>query len=405
MSSPSIRHTPSTIYRKARADARDLSVTAVLTAPGVDLAGDVVRPEGLDFARHAAEPWVDLEHAGRCVGWARKSLSQSGGEYGVRWAKLDGVRLPVGTTWFDPHDRLQSQVFALCERDALPGVSLEFLPVPGFMKSLGRSPLEPRDAYEFTRADVVRWTHCARPVNASALTVTKSQAAADPLLSILSAGKIGGEPLHAAIKKSLSHLLPARRLYPVEKAMDEQTPATVYDPELPEAPETEEPDGDEGQPNNGVAALYAKAQSLQQAADDLDDAIQSSDSPELYKLAGKFCDQARSLAEKIKSAADSHDAKLQAMKSGEEPAEEPAEDEEPEEADMATDDDGVFKAIRKSYRPILKALKGRRFTLREVLKGITAAERPADDEAEVAAARAMLEREARKLRRVLARTN
>lgn len=361
-----IRTRPPTI-RKAQANAREMSVTAVLTAPGVDLAGDIVHPQGLDFAEHRAAPWNDLEHNGNPVGWARKSLSQPGAPYGVRFLDLDGMRLPVGTTWFDPSDRLSSQVFALCERDALPGVSVEFRPLPGLFKSLGEPARIPRtwpkDACEFFKVSVVRWTHCARPVNEGALTVTKSLAATDPLLSILSAGRVGSEQLHPVITKSLAQYLPPRRLVRVEKAMDENE--TVYDDAAPEvaSPEPEEMPEDDGMPNNGVDAKYKLAQDLLDAADAYSAAMDSSDSPELHKLCAKFCAKINAIAEEIKGAADSHDSKLQAMKGGED---EPAEAEEPAEVDMDTDDEGVLKAVRPVYRKSLKKARGKRFSKSEI---------------------------------------
>lgn len=370
MGTPTTHRTAPVTVRKAVADARTMSVSAVLTFPTIDLAGDYVQPAGLDFASHRADPWVDLEHTGHRVGWARKSLSRPGGEYGVTFRDLDidGTthRLPVGTTWFDPSDRVQAQTFALVERDALPGVSLEFRPVPGFCKSLGRSPLERRDAYEFLRADVVRWTHCATPVNAGALTVTKSLAAADPLLSVLSSGRVGSEPLHPVILKSLSQYAPPKRSavvggfdpQPVRKAMDET--ATAYDETNPEAA-APEPTEDAGPPNNGVDAKYKLAQDLMDAVAAYQSAMNSSDSPELHKLAAKFAAKISAVAEEVKGTADKHDAKLEAMKGG---ADEPAESEGDDEAevDMDADEDGVLKAVRPVYRKSLKVHKAKRFS-------------------------------------------
>jgi hypothetical protein len=200
------------VVRKAVADTRTLSVKAALTFPLYDLAGDWVEPSGCDFSSHRRDPWVDLEHTGRRVGWARKSLSAAGSPYSVELSTQtldDGTRctLPFGTTYFDPSDRVSSQVFALVAQDALPGVSLEFRPVPGFCKSLGRrSPLEARDAMRFDRADVVRWTHCATPVNAGALTVVKSLRSPVPpeLAKVLSDNRVAGEVLCEPIRKALA---------------------------------------------------------------------------------------------------------------------------------------------------------------------------------------------------------
>lgn len=380
---------------KAVADPRELCVVGALTSPGVDRAGDLVRPEGLDFTSHRANPAVDLEHArdpavrDAVVGWCRKSLSRPGGDYGVRWSTVDvpghgSQRLPFAWTWFDPSDRLQSQVFSLYEQGALTGYSLEFRPVT--MKAIGWSDLDGRPAYDFRRCDVVRYTCCAVPVCEGALVaadgvIRKSLAGQvpEPLRKILADNRVGGEPLHPVIAKAY-RLTPTRTVVRVEKAMDEQT---VYDeaaPELTGADDHAEPDGDEGPANNGVSALYAKAQALSDAADALEADIESSDSPELYKLAAKFCADARALAEKVKGAADKHDAKLQAMKKGDdyEPDEpDDGDDDGDEPADMATDEDGTFKAVRRCYKSILKAIKSRKYTLAEISKGMAAAPAPA----------------------------
>ncbi|HVL14453.1 MAG TPA: hypothetical protein VM529_17910, partial [Gemmata sp.] len=244
-----------TVVFKASVDTRELTSTAVLSYPTPDLAGDVVVPEGLDFGRHMADPRVDLEHrrdpdfGDATVGWARTTLDKPGGLYTVRSVPLechDGrVRnLPVGTTHFDPSDRLQSQAFALVERDVLPAVSLEFVPDMRFAKSLGPSPLEPRDAFEFRRARVEVYTLCAAGVCREAL-VAKS--AYDPLRSVLSANRVGGEELHPTIKKALSHYLPGkprvvRSGFVAEKAMDEElTPVPDMPDEVPEETPEEAP--------------------------------------------------------------------------------------------------------------------------------------------------------------------
>lgn len=67
MQAPATHRSVPVVLRKARPDTRALSVTAVLSTPGIDLAGDIVHPSGLDFTAHSRTPWVDLEHNGQCV--------------------------------------------------------------------------------------------------------------------------------------------------------------------------------------------------------------------------------------------------------------------------------------------------------------------------------------------------
>jgi len=370
-----------TVVFKASVDTRELTSTAVLSYPAPDLAGDIVVPEGLDFGRHMADPRVDLEHrrdpdfGDATVGWARTTLGKPGGLYTVRPVPLechDGrVRnLPVGTTHFDPSDRLQQQAFALVERDVLSAVSLEFVPDMRFAKSLGPSPLEPRDAFEFRRARVEVYTLCAAGVCREAL-VAKS--VYDPLRSVLSANRVGGEELHPTIKKALSHYLPGkprvvRSGFVAEKAMDEElTPVPDMPDEVPEdVPEDSAP------AVNGITAIYAHVEALQAACEQLERDAETSDSAEIVKEIHKLCEAGRALAEKAKAVGDKHDAKLQAAKGGkgggeeeDEPLPEESEDYEP---DMETDEEGALKSVRAAYKPVLKACRVKRYSLAEIQK-------------------------------------
>lgn len=396
---------------KAQQPSDEFAVVSVLSLPGADLAGDRVLPDGLSFGAHAADPWIDLEHGldpdvgRRPIGWARKSLDRSGAPYSVTKALLDVPgegrhALPVGTTYFDRDNVLQRQVCHLVKSGALPGVSLEFKPDWTVAKSLGRSPLEARDAYEFRKAEVVRWTHCVEPVCPGALTVLKSlPAELYPLAKVLRDGKVAGEVLHPIIVKSLSRYKPTTVLVrAVEtKAMEPNamdTAQTAYDPDLPE--------GDGAPALNGVSALYNHAQALLDAADQLAADMESSDAPELRKMGEKLKAKVEAIAEEAKGAADKHDAKLNGGKSETtEPDGDEAADAEP---DMDTDDEGTLKAIRQPYKPILKAARAKRYSLAEIRKGIEAAANdptasaPTEDAATVAA-RARAERAIRRLER------
>lgn len=376
--------------RKGRTDRARMSSTAVLTFPVVDLAGDYVCPDGLNFDQHAVDPFIDLEHArtpdvgGMPVAWARESLSEPGAPYAVEFKSLncapDGQppeyhSLPVGTSYFDPGCRVSTQVFALVEQDALPAVSIEFRPVKGYMKALGPSPLEPRQAYRFEKADVIRWTLCARGVNPGALSLTKSlPQVPPPLAKILTDRRVnvGGhfEPLHPLILKALAPPdTPRRTAARVEKAMDEyddQDDAVATAPGADMETENEQAVAPEAPALGGVSAKYKFAQTIEDACDEYLADMRSSDSPELRKLAEKFEALARDLAEKVKAAADKHDAKLNGGA-----APEAAEGEEDSEsADMEKDEeDGTYKAVRGVYKPVLKAVRAanvKRFRLADL---------------------------------------
>jgi HK97 family phage major capsid protein len=327
MTAPALQRTrPSAVFASlvAKAIPSELLVVGALSTPAEDLAGDVVRPQGLDFSPHSRSPEIDLEHARTphgpaVVAWARKSLAKPG-DYSTAWSTVDyagaPTRLPFGHAYFDPSDRLQHQTFALYDRGALTGFSLEFRPVE--FKSRGfRSPLEPRDAMEFTRASVVRYTCCAVPVCPDAIVVDGGvvrkavpRGQVPALCGILSAGRIGSEQLHPLIAKALAHHLPPTKYHRVTEAKSMNDTDTVYDAAAPET-EMPAPADESGAPaQGGIAALYAKTQALLDACDQNEQDMETSDSPDLRKFAAKIRDKVRAIAEEVKSMADKHDAKL-----------------------------------------------------------------------------------------------
>jgi hypothetical protein len=397
-------------YSKA-VDTKKLSVTAVLTYPVPDRAGDEVRPNGGDWTFHKATPWIGIEHFrwhrdGKNIGhigqpgitsepvvvaWARESLEEDGAPYAMQLksVKIDGhiCTLPVGTSYFDPNDKRSMQTFSLIKQDALPGVSVEFTPVEKSVR-LAQSPLENRPAYNFDKWNGLGWVHCAIPVNPGAL-VCKSIAARDQLTKILRDKKIGNEQLDPVIYKSLSRYLPPtnkRTTVTVErKAMfEDDAPETDYDENNPM--NLQDGDGDEPPPLNGVQAFYNKAQRIIDSCEQLKNDLQNSDSPELRKKAMKVIDKLTSVAEEVKSIADAHDAKLSSsittdmgdddgdeMEMDEEAVETDGdgaevEEEEVDDVDMTKDEDGVLKAVRPCY---YKALKVHRFKLAEINKAKT----------------------------------
>ena len=377
-------------------DKSRMTVTAALTYPVRDRDGDIVVPTGGDWTPHEARPQVGLEHFRKLgdsyvregdpgyradlpmvvVGWARESLSQPGAPYAVeeKSVAIDGEthRLPFGTTYFVPGIKLSEQTFRLVDDDTLPGVSIEFAPIPGHYKSLGPSLLRSRDAFEFSRWTGLGYVHCAVPVNPGALTLSKSLPAhVDRAIVLAQRGKLGDAPLHPVLLKSFSPYLALAASRPVSVSVEKAMPdapdpsmAAAYDPDMG-LDGAEDAAPDTAPPNNGVTALYSHAQGLLDLCDQLEQDIESSDSPELRKEAMKLCEMARTLAEKAKQKADTHDAKLQAMKGGgDEPP--PEEDAEPAEPDMGTDDEGVLKAVRTPYYKALKLARVKRFSKADV---------------------------------------
>jgi hypothetical protein len=396
---------------KSRLSASGMWSKAVLSAPYPDLAGDVVDPAGLDFTLHKSDPAVDLEHGrdpsvrGMPVAWLRDTLSEPGGRYAVDMVRLnfgpDGGpeewhTVPVGTNYFDKSCRVSSQVFALVEADALPAVSLEFRPVPGFLKSLGRSPLEPRDAYRFARAEVFGLAVCAKGVCPHALTVTKSAAVAEQVPPAL--GKIlrdrrvnvGGsyEPLHPYILKALLPLAPqpTRTTARVEKAMDDEAQAQTAPDDMATTNEAAlEPESGAGGPTPTAQAAYDLAQGARDLCDQIKAAAAKGEHKPGRKKLAALCEKLDAVSEMAMAVGKQVDADL----SGGEPDGDEGDDEAPEpevtDEDMEPDEDGVLKGIPPVFRKSVK-----RFTLADLSAAPVQKAPPAADPEDIAALRGEL---------------
>lgn len=388
-------------------------VPSVLSLPVRDIVGDIVHADRFTFNAHRRRPVVDFEHrrhpeAGdRIAGWADTNYGRPGGKYSVLKARLDvpgvGVRdVPIGVTFFDRDDPFQRQICFGVRDGQWPGVSLEFMPNWAVAKSLGRSPVELRDAYEFPAGDVKCYAHCVEPVCQHATAVLKALPPEyDALAKVLRDGRIRNEALHPHIVKSLARYRPTATLVRVEKAMDPtDSPETVYDPT---AADEGAGMGDSAPALNGVTALYNHAQALIDAADQLAQDMESSDAPELRKLGEKLKAKVEAVAEEAKAAADKHDAKLNGSKGEEGAAEGEGADEESDDSslpDMDTDDDGELKAMRPVYRTILKACRAKRYSLAEIRKGVAdaAGQHPGAVDAAAVAAASQLKLQLKKLR-------
>lgn len=335
MDAPALLFSAHKVISKATVDSDRMAVTAILTFPTFDLAGDYIEPEGGDYTRHKAQPWVGLEHyrlrkgtkdelvypdhrdAGRPIvaGWARESLSDSDGydpdrDYAVKLKaftiKGKKYNLPVGTSYYDPDNRLSSQVFSMVKADALPGVSLELAAPEGYTPTVlkARSPLEPhRPSWHYRKWDCHAWVNCAKPVNPGAL-VGKSQIN-DALASILSRGKVENgngdlERLHPLILKSFSQYVPVpnKSRVVVEKAMHDQSGPPMGDP-TPDEPSVYDDANDEQTPQGPHTAqtAYDGAQMLVDIATHLEERLKASEHVGGKKAMMKHLEKIKALAE------------------------------------------------------------------------------------------------------------
>lgn len=368
-----------------------LTVTEVLTYPEEDKAGDYIHPEGGDYSRHEALPWIGFEHLRWhksekdtwvypdddaaslepvIVAWARDSREQPGGAYSVRnttltLSKGEKVTLPVATSYFDPSDRLSMQVFAMVADDTLPGVSVEIKPsaprlsdgrLHKSFRSRGPSPLEDRSAYEVFRWDLHGFVHCKSPVNAGALTVQS-----DRLIKAVQVGKIGSDPMHPLLLKSLQSVVPARKYFAVNnllgKAMPDEALAStsVYD----DAATTDDAASSGASEFPTADALYSLAQNVT----DICEAAKESkgEHKKGQKALRKLCDKLEAIVQEAVATAENVEADL--SDDAEEAADVEATDEAAADVDTDTDDDGMLKCLPDRVKLLLKA---KRFTLREI---------------------------------------
>lgn len=423
---------PPTVLKAVGADARKLSFTTLLTYPVIDLDGDYVQPDGCRFHLHERDPVIDLEHRrdplvkGRPVAWASPSFGRERGDYSVYWkainfgteAEPEVHRSPIGVEYYDPADRLSSQVFALREQDILRATSLEFSAVAGKFRVIGKAQLrtDPPHACHFYEIDVHRWTACQAGVNEWALTgsVEKSLLSSQvptPLGKILADKRIsvGGvlEPLCEVLQKALSvprgtsRTVVPLRLKAMPKPFDDEDDgadegaavatagddADLDDSQIDDADLTtpgedaiqEQADANDAQAHPSVQATYEAAGAIVDACEHLKTAAKATESKEIYRDLNRMCQQIEKLAAQLKTVGDKHDSSLQAMKSGK--ASEPAEgdenaDETPDDSDSDSDDldeDEIKKALARDPDDVLTNIP-RRYKKAIVLRRLTAAE-------------------------------
>jgi hypothetical protein len=204
-------------------DTSRLCVTAALSYPGEDLAGDFVNPAGIDWTHHKSQPWVGLEHwrwtADR-TGWVHPgpgdehlapvrvgTARTADGRYGVELKAMPEGPIPFGTTQFTDRDRLSYQTFQLVNDGTLEGVSIEFRLIPGQFERLGRSPLEDRPAYRVNKCIGEGWVHCKQPVNPGALILKSLAPHLEQAVRVAQTGKVGSEAAHPLILKSFARFL------------------------------------------------------------------------------------------------------------------------------------------------------------------------------------------------------
>ena len=173
----------------------ELSATGVLTTSDPDLVGDQVIPAGVGLHHHRLNPTVLLEHNLIDGKWQIGKCESPDGEYTVA---LDGDRL-LQKSFFSQSLPEAKQTYLLIKEGILRGNSMGFKEDKVVPRAGGGRIIQACRLYEVT------WT--CLPMNPFAL---------DTLTSILSRGRLDGEPLTLTIKSMLQPWAAPRKYYPTE---------------------------------------------------------------------------------------------------------------------------------------------------------------------------------------------
>lgn len=372
------------IYVKSFVDSNGRKLPeSLLTYPEIDAAGDIVKPDGGDWTFHDTHPAlnrrVNFDH-GVLIGKAENP----DGSYGVslRPVQLENgktAQIPVGVTKFFQSAKdtkglvsgtgpirtalqLAEQVEDLVSRKIMQGVSLELGEderKPGLWKSLGRSPLENRNAWRCDHWIGLGWAHTFVPINKHSKVIDQTT---ESLISLAESGRIGSKPLAAPLAKSLTAFRSIKRPPVVksgfsgtklEKSMnDELDPTGDMTDELASE---DTPGANKPTPN----AIHQVLQAFTDVASMLDGIINGPDHEHAEGLAllGEVKGQIQQVAMDLmgKAAAMFPDAGFETEPDGDEGVnpEEPSDDDGDE---LPTTDDGglMTKAFKRGYPKRLK---------------------------------------------------
>lgn len=334
--------------------AAQRSPDAILVYPGTDYQGDIVHPDKGDWSLFEKNPAVNYEHGayvgrgviemksipvlddkGRPVGDERVNVPVGRTEFFTKAADLNGLTLKE----FDAHGnatgrlygkdyclKLADQVARMVEDGAADGVSIEFRPkgVEGVaFKSLGRSPVLNRNAYEFLEWEGLTYAHCSVPVNPSSRLVLSDDDVRTKVEKCIRWAERPGllPPVVASLDRIIkSFPKPTAKVIPVtdpkarrRKAVGEIPPNTddmagEQDDNYTFADDPDQAadlvnDGSDPVPV-GVQAGMTFAQGVVDICKMLDQMAMKSDNPKLRKYFSKVCERATMLAKEVAGKVD-----------------------------------------------------------------------------------------------------
>ena len=354
----------STSNRLLKSHAGQPTPQAILVYPGADSEGDVIRPDGGNWARFRANPVVNLDH-GPYIGTGTVEMKSipdptNPGErinvpVGVSRifqsaADFKGLQLPrlnhrgdvVGKYEPDFCLRIASQVGPKIEDGTLDGVSIELHFEPRETESLGRKSQMHRDSLHIHDWDGLGYAHTLVPVNISSRQVLSDASQLKIEKCIRWRDSLPTEMGY--LRKSLTRFVDSTRLpttrttvalrltkaipggppqkQPAQAAPAQSAPAPAEDPnEDYFADDGAGADGtaevapmDDGQPKppTAVKETLQLAQSVMDACQACDTGMSASDNPKAIQAVRKMTDTIRSMCAKAQSFADALGQQLQA---------------------------------------------------------------------------------------------
>lgn len=237
------------------ADTGRMTALVRASCPTVDRSGDVVIAGGIDLGDHQKNPVVLLDHSrGTPVGKAESPD-------GAYTARLDGDAL-VATTHFAQGNRVAEEAFHLVATGVLRGVSVGILPKAATPNRTGGHRIE--------RCLLVEYSHLTVPDNPDCLVIAVQKG-------------LGGRPYSLPIQRLLMAATPPKRKPVVRGGY---TRKDAYDPMAAgvaglDEPTTPDPDADLPKVPPGAQALTSLYEWLMQGADQVSDASDLQENPQV----------------------------------------------------------------------------------------------------------------------------
>ncbi len=186
--SPASRSLAIDIPGKPYVDRTAMSARAVISTPTIDRVGDVLCPLGCHIEHYANNPVVLWAHGLEGIGQPIGTSRDPAGNLAVSISK-ENVQ---ATSWFSQTSLEAAQIFELIDEGIVLATSVRETPIKSYVR---RDP-DAGDVVIVEEWDLEEWSWCAVGVNPDAVAKT------------LNRNRLGGQPIHQSIMKSLMAVAP-----------------------------------------------------------------------------------------------------------------------------------------------------------------------------------------------------